>query len=159
MTTPWTPTLDKVGDQLEVSTSRLFKGTSSDRFGVLYRQGQQDVVWQAINFDGDKQVTTSNTALFTSSPTSGRKSSQLNMDCLGKVSDTRPKGQCAITWTFQDNNADTNKKIKIHFMDEDGGEHTQLQIGEASANDSNSMVVLTDENNYVVTFMSNSPPT
>ena len=81
------------------------------------------------------------------------------MDCLGKVSDTRPKGQCAITWTFQDNNADTNKKIKIHFMDEDGGEHTQLQIGEASANDSNSMVVLTDENNYVVTFMSNSPPT
>ena len=71
---------------------------------------------------------------------------------MGRVTDSKPEGQCAITWTYKESLA-INPNIKIHFMNEDGGNLNQLQFGGMTSNDWNSMVVLTDENNYVLTYM------
>ena len=108
--------------------------------------------WQTIDFTDDTQDSISWVNVFWAPAVNGGSSSHLNMDCLGKVSVARPKGQCAVTYTYKDISV-VDPKIKIHFMDEEGGDNTQGQIGVASAKDWNSMVVLTDENNYVVTFL------
>jgi hypothetical protein len=86
----------------------------------------------------------------------GRSNSQLNMDCLGEVSVSQPKGLCAVTFTYKDSSV-ADPKIQIHFMDEEGLNETENQIGGVSRNDWNSMVVLTDETNFAITFMSELP--
>jgi hypothetical protein len=116
---PWTVNNQQTGDQWEVSTARLFKGESSDRFAVLYRHQNQDVEWQAIEFNGDTQSLTAEKTVFTQSTFIGRTSRQLNMDCLGKVTGSREKGICAVTFTYKQSLA-SNSKIKIQFMDEEG---------------------------------------
>jgi hypothetical protein len=116
---PWIVTPSESDNQCEVSTSRLFKGSSSERFGVLYRHQNQDVMWKTIDFNGDTQSLTAQKTVFTQPGSTGRTSRQLNMDCLGEVTDSGEKGICAVTFTYKQSLA-SDSKIKIQFMDEEG---------------------------------------
>jgi hypothetical protein len=82
-----------------------------------------------------------------------RSRSKLSMDCLEKVSASQPDGQCAITWTYEVNSPAT-KEISMSFMDEMTLIPQTFEIGSGSGNQQwNSMVVLTDQDNFVISFM------
>jgi hypothetical protein len=111
------------------------------------------VEWQAIEFNGDTQSLTDKKTVFTASGATSPSSNQLNMDCLGKVTGSRPEGMCAIAWTHKVS-AITDPKIHINFMDEEGQNKTGNQVGGIFNNDWNPMVILTGENNFAITYMS-----
>jgi hypothetical protein len=125
----------------------------SNRFAVLYRNEKEGVEWEEFEFSGDSQSMTKYMTVVSGTYHPSRSRSKLSMDCLGKVSASQPDGQCAITWTYEVNSP-TKKEIYISFMDEMTLIPQTFEIGSGSGNQLwNSMVVLTDQDNFVISFM------
>jgi hypothetical protein len=147
LTASWIVNNQQSNDQWEVSTSRLF---DSNKFGVLYRNENKDVVWEEITFSGDSQSMTQITTVVSGG--SGNSRSKLSMDFYWKS--PLLHGISGITWTYDTTSGPTlTSEIYTSFLH---WPHIvgPYQIGQGSGNQQlNSMVVLTDEINFVNSFM------
>jgi hypothetical protein len=122
----------------------------SNKFGVLYRNENKDVVWEEITFSGDSQSMTQ--IMTVVSGGSGNSRSKVSMDFFWRSG--LPFGISGITWTYDTTSGGTlTSEIYTSFLIAPNiiGPY---QIGSSTGNQQlNSMVVLTVESNFVISFM------